>query len=205
MIPEDECTKGLKNLDLHQSSLPMERALGVQWCVETDSFQFQINLQDKPLTRRGILSTVSSVYYPLGFLAPFILIGKQILQQLCCDKADWDKPIPGSARVKWEKWRSELLDLEQLKIPRPRCFAPKGFGEPSSVELHHFSDASTDGYGQCSYLWLVNKSNQVHCSFAIRKAHVTPLKNVTVPWLELTAALVSVHQGQFSPAARTRL
>lgn len=152
MIPEDERTKGLKNLDLHQSSLPMERALGVQWCVETDSFQLQINLQDKPLTRRGILSTVSSVYYPLGFLAPFILIGKQILQQLCCDKADWDKPIPGSARVKWEKWRSELLDLEQLKIPRPRCFAPKGFGEPSSVELHHFSDASTDGYGQCSYL-----------------------------------------------------
>lgn len=188
-IPEDERAKGLKNLDLHQSSLPMERALGVQWCVETDSFQFRITLQDKPLTRRGILSTVSSVYDPLGFLAPFILIGKQILQQLCRDKADWDEPIPDQARVKWEKWRSELLDLEELKIPR--CFVPKGFGEPSSIELHHFSDASVDGYGQCSYLRLVNKSNQVHCSFAMGKSRVTPLKNVTVPRLELTAALVS--------------
>ena len=188
-IPEDERAKGLKNLDLHQNSLPMERALGVQWCVETDSFQFRITLQDKPLTRRGILSTVSSVYDPLGFLAPFILIGKQILPQLCRDKADWDEPIPDQVRMKWEKWRRELLDLEELKIPR--CFIPNGFGEPSSIELHHFSDASVDGYGQCSYLRLVNKSNQVHCSLAMGKSRVTPLKNVTVPRLELTAALVS--------------
>jgi len=91
---------------------------------------------------------MSSVYDPLGFLAPFILIGKQILQQLCRDKADWDEPIPDQARVKWEKWRSELLYIEELKIPR--CFVPNGFGEPTSIELHHFSDASVDGYGQYS-------------------------------------------------------
>ena len=126
-IPEDKRAKGLKNLDLHQNFLPMERALGFQWCVETNSFQFRITLQDKPLTRRGILSTVSSVYDPLGFLAPFIRTGKQISQQLCRVKADWDEPIPDQARVKWEKWRRELLDLEELKIPR--CFVPNGFGE----------------------------------------------------------------------------
>ena len=60
-IPEDDLAKGLKNLDLRQNTLPMERALGVQWCMETDTFQFRITLQDKPLTRRGILSTVSSI------------------------------------------------------------------------------------------------------------------------------------------------
>ena len=132
---------------------------------------------------------MSSVYDPLGFLAPFVLIGKQILQQLCRDKADWNEPIPDQVRMKWEKWRWELLDLEQLKIPR--CFIPNGFGEPSSIELYHFLDASVDGYGQCSYLRLVNKSNQVHCSLAMGKSRVTPLKNVTVPRLQLTAALVS--------------
>ena len=96
-----------------------------------DSF-FRITHQDKPLTRCGILSTTSSVYDPLGFLAPFILIGKQILQQLCHVKPDWDKPIPDQARVKWEKWRRELLDLEELKIRG--CFIPNWFGEPSSIE-----------------------------------------------------------------------
>ena len=80
----------------------MERALSVQQCVETDSFQFRTVLQDKPLTRRGILPIASSIYDPLGFLAPFILIQKQILQQLCHDKADWDEPIPDQTQVKWE-------------------------------------------------------------------------------------------------------
>ena len=42
-----------------------------------------------------------------------------------------------------------------------------------------------------AYLRLVNKSGQVHCSFVMGKARVTPRKNVTVPHLELTAALVS--------------
>ena len=130
--PEDRA-KELKDLDLNSDSLPVERALGVQWYMETDSFQFRITLQDKPLTRRGILSTVSSVYDPLGLLAPFILTGKQILQQLCRNKADWDEPITDQTRAKWEKWRSELLELKELKIPR--CFVPNGFGEPRGTSL----------------------------------------------------------------------
>lgn len=72
-IAPDDRAKGVKDLDLHNDVLPIERALGVQWCVESDTFQFRIVLQDKPLTRRGILSTISSVYEPLGFLAPVIL------------------------------------------------------------------------------------------------------------------------------------
>ena len=51
-------------------------------------------MQDRPLTRRGILSTVSSVYDPLGFLAPLILVGKSLLQDLCRGKVEWDDPIP---------------------------------------------------------------------------------------------------------------
>ena len=82
IAPEDRA-KGVKDLDLHSDVLPVERALGIHWCVESDTFQFRIILQDRPLTRRGILSTVSSVYDPLGFLAPVILTGRQILQSLC--------------------------------------------------------------------------------------------------------------------------
>ena len=60
------------------------------------------------------------------------------------------------------------------------------------IELHHFSDASTEGYGQCSYLRLVDKSEEVSCSLVMGKARVTPLKPITIPRLELTAAVVSV-------------
>ena len=80
--PEDRA-EGLQDLELKFDQLPVERTLGIMWCVETDWFRFRIMIQDIPLTRRGVLSTVSSVYDPLGFVAPLILVGKQILQDLC--------------------------------------------------------------------------------------------------------------------------
>lgn len=190
IAPEDRA-KGVKDLDLHSDVLPIERALGVQWCVESDTFQFRIVLQDKPLTRRGILSTVSSVYDPLGFLAPVILTGRRILQGLCRDKSDWDDPVPEPYRHSWVRWRSKLHHLENLKIQR--CYKPHTFGKLTSVQLHHFSDASDHGYGQCSYLRLTDGIGQVHCSFVMGKARVTPLKPVTIPRLELTAALLSIR------------
>ena len=60
-------------------------------------------------------------------------------------------------------------------------------------ELHHFSDASYKGYRQCSYLWLTDERGQIHCSFVIGKSRVTPLKPVTIPRPELTAAVTSVR------------
>ena len=80
VAPEDRA-KGLQELDLACDPLPIERTLGIMWCAESDTFQFRIVIQDRPLTRRGILSTVCSVYDPLGFVAPLILMGKQILQK----------------------------------------------------------------------------------------------------------------------------
>ena len=154
-IPPEDRASGLQDLDLKFDHLPMERTLGVMWCIETDCFRFRIVIQDQPLTRRGVLSTVCSVYDPLGLAAPVILVGKQILQELCRGNVDWDKSIPDNLRPRWERWRNELHVLEELKILR--CFKPIDFGEVKSVELHHFSDASQSGYGQCSYVRLVNQ------------------------------------------------
>ena len=39
----------------------------------------------------------------------------------------------------------------------------------------------------------MNQDNQIHCSFVIGKARATPLKSVTVPRLELHAAIVSIR------------
>ena len=55
------------------------------------------------------------------------------------------------------------------------------------------SDASGTGYGQCSYLRLVDDNNHVHCSFVMGKACVAPRKTVRIPRLELAGAAVSVR------------
>ena len=75
--------KEVNNLDLDSDTLPVERALGVRWCAQSDSFKFKITLSDRPLTRRRVLSTISFIYDPLGVLVPVVLSAKRILQNLC--------------------------------------------------------------------------------------------------------------------------
>ncbi|XP_064647104.1 uncharacterized protein LOC135499961 [Lineus longissimus] len=113
-----------------------------------------------------------------------------ILQQLCRNNTDWDQPLPDELRPQWEDWRQDLHNLSNLKIQR--CYKPSEFGTFKSAELHHFSDASLTGYGQCSYLRQVDMQGQVYCSLVMAKARVAPLKPVTIPRLELQAAVVSV-------------
>ena len=71
-IPEQDRADDVKELDLDLDSLPLERTLGIHWCVESDCFQLATVLQDNPCTRRGILSTVSSIFDPLGFIVPLL-------------------------------------------------------------------------------------------------------------------------------------
>ena len=101
--PEDRATDK-KNLSLVSNNPEIERTLGVLWCIESDTLQLRIELKDKPLSRRGILSTLSSVYDPLGLVAPVILQGKRILQELCRDGVGWDDNVPEDIRPRWERF-----------------------------------------------------------------------------------------------------
>ena len=72
------------------------------------------------------------------------------------------------------------------------CFKPLRFGRLIDCSLHHFSDASQDGYGLVSYFRLVNEDVYIHCSLVITKSRATPIKFVSIPRLELTAAALSI-------------
>lgn len=188
-IPEEECAQSVRDLDLGEPL--MERVLGVQWCVSSDDFQFRITVKERAMTRRGVLATVASIYDPLGFVAPFILRGKQILQQLCQERAGWDEPLPENLRYQWEQWLQDLPNLSKARMAR--CYLPPTFENVRNYELHHFSDASVTGYGECSYLRAIDVSGAVHCSFVMGKARVTPTKVTTIPRLELSAAVVAAR------------
>ncbi|XP_078374366.1 uncharacterized protein LOC144657884 [Oculina patagonica] len=180
-------------MDLPSEQLPIDRVLGVQWSVELDSFSFSIVLKDQPLTRRGVLASVASVYDPLGFLAPLVLRAKKILQEVCKKGVSWDEPLPEEVRPRWERWKRDLLCLKELQIPR--CFAPVTMSQERKYELHNFADASTFGYGQCSYLRVKDDKENVNVSLVMGKSRVAPSKIATIPRLELTAAVVSAKVG----------
>jgi len=192
-IDKDHCADKVKDVNLNHDPLPIDRALGVSWCVESDTFKFRVVVKSQALTRRGMLSTLCSTFDPLGFIAPVVLQGKILLQTLCKDKLDWDDPLPDEMKQKWEKWLCELPKLELLTIDR--CFKSKEMTKLERSELHCFSDASNVGYGSCVYLRLIDVDGNVHCSLVIGKSRVCPIKAVTIPRLELSAAVLSTEVG----------
>ena len=74
-----------------------------------------------------------------------------------------------------------------------RFFKPRDVGEVISCQLHVFSDSSPLAYGAVAYLRLVNDRGDVHCSFVMGKSRLTPLKPVTIPRMELFAAVLSTR------------
>ena len=74
---------------------------------------------------------------------------------------------------------------------------PSNFDEIVKTELHHFSDASATGYGQCSCLRLVDCKGQIHVSLVSAKSRVIPLrKAITIPRAELQAAVLSAKMAE---------
>ena len=192
-IPADDRAPSMKDLKFEED-LPVERALGMKWNVETDSFTYYIKSFNKPLTRRGILSMTSSLYDPLGLVSPVSLIPKLIMQNLCRLKYDWDDEVPETISQKWTQWAQKLDCLANLKIKR--CIKPDGLAEEYVAELHHFADASEYAYGAASYLKIYDIHGNSACSLLMGKSRLAPIKPLTIPRLELSAAVVAVRLHQ---------
>ncbi|XP_022096554.1 uncharacterized protein LOC110982458 [Acanthaster planci] len=198
-LPQDAQAKDLRALDLARDALPTQRSLGVYWSLERDTFTFQINLDDKPFTRRGVLSVTSSIYDPMGLATPVTIEGKCILRQLITDAKGepskpqdvWDRPLPEKHLPRWTRWHDSLHHLEKIHLPR--CFQPQQFGNAKRREIHIFSDASEHAIGAVAYLKLINDCDRPHVSFLLAKARVTPQHAVSIPRLELCGAVLATE------------
>ena len=192
-VPEEKRAKSLQNLDINDCSLPQESALGLKWNVENDYFTYSVNLQDKPMTKRGLLSTTASLYDPLGLVAPVLLVPKLIQQDMCRRNLEWDDDLPETSIDEFCQWKEATSALSNLRIPR--CFQ-SGPSDGCQFELHLFCDASEFAYGAVVYLKVVSTSG-VFISLVLCKSRVAPLKSVSIPRLELTAATVAARMSRF--------
>ena len=71
------------------------------------------------------MSSLSSIFDPLGMVGPVLLLAKRVLRKTWQLKLHWDEKIPEDLLKDWNKWK--LLE--------------------ATFQLHHFSDASEVGYG----------------------------------------------------------
>ncbi|XP_059096787.1 uncharacterized protein LOC131891276 [Tigriopus californicus] len=193
-FPDSEQASELVNIDIKDA--PLQRTLGVAWKVDEDIFKIQVDVPERPFTRRGILSVINSLYDPLGYASPVVLTGRLLQRSLLSLPAShsagtqseiWDQPLPRERLTEWVEWLSSLTDLNHLKLPRR--LTPAGFGSVKNRHLHVFADASPVAIGYVIYVRSVSLFDQISVSFLTGHSKVSPKNVSSIPRLELCAAL----------------
>jgi len=161
------------------------RSLGLVWCPEREHLMFNISQKQTidTRTKSNLLSSLNSIFDPLGFLGPVLIRGKVFLQELWQIKVNWDDELPPFVRRRWESFTKDLTTLDQLAIPRSVKFNSHG-----DIQLHGFCDASQIAYGGCVYVRQQINDESWNVQLLCAKSRVAPTKTQKIPRLELCGA-----------------
>lgn len=176
----DETARDLCNSD---STL---KALGILWCPSEDMLSIKVSsLSVDVSTKRSLLSEVSKLFDPLGWIAPSIIVMKIALQQLWLAGLSWDEPLPLAIQQNWNAFRHQLPSIEQIKIPR---WTQLSTNRPS--QLHGFCDASEKAFAAVVYIRVKTSETEWTTHLLTSKTRVAPVQQVSLPRLELCGAVL---------------
>ncbi len=185
----------------HQNA--QESTLGLHCHCLSDTLSYKPRYTDHALpTMRRIYHVLASQYDPIGYIVPFTIRAKVIVQRLWDKKRDWDDPrLPEELLSSWKVWEKELDNLQSLSWPR--CYCSEALDHPTSLrQIHVFCDASEQAYGSVAYLRTENPERGLEVAFITARSRVAPKKQQTIPRLELCAALTGA---QLAKVLRTEL
>ena len=169
-----------------------DKILGVSWDRENDVFSFPLEELVKrskveKITKRVVLSVISSLFDPMGIISPVMVNAKILFQDICQLKIGWDTELPQELKIRWQKWISDLDRCQTITIRR--CLYGQLEEEVIECHLHGFGDASKRAY--CAVLYLVtHQVSGIYVQLLTSKTRVAPLKEMTIPRLELTSARI---------------
>jgi len=168
--------------------------LGLLWNPSSDAFQFRVSLpQSLPNTKRKILSTIAKLFDPLGWVTPVTINAKVFMQQLWRLKLNWDDVIPSQTIQRWESIYQNLSALNDLQIPR---WTGQNH-DTARCDLHGFADASNAAYAAVVYMRTTSLSGEITITLLAGKSKVAPLKTMSIPRLELSAACLLARLIEF--------
>lgn len=173
--------------------------LGLRWNTATDTLSLAPKVLPSAsfISKCDVLQSSSQIYDPLGWATPVTIKAKILLQEVWQRKTSWDDPLDSDLHNKWLSLREDFLTLPSLTIPRA-YFSPSLTSAQIS-NIYIFTDASTKAYGAVVYL---SKANQT--CLAMSKSRVAPVKSVTLPKLELMAAVMGTRLAKFIQSSITR-
>jgi hypothetical protein len=195
--PKDEQPPREKNEASDTDREATEKVLGLEWNPKSDKLKLHTkeihpqneNKGTERFTKRSVLSRVARVFDPVGFASAFVIRAKIGLQDLWKRGFDWDDELPPDLQEFWTNLFHEALLLRYLEFER--CLTPAtAIGQPI---LCTFSDASTEAFGACSYARWELEDGQFAVRFVAAKSRVAPLKQLTIPRLELQGAVLATR------------
>ena len=165
------------------------KTLGVGWSPHSDTISFQVKEPEiKTLTKRAVLSQLSMLYDPLGLATAVTIRARMAMQDIWrLDNLLWDDPLPTEYAEHWQELFRDLKRLENVQFPR--SVKPKA--ATGCAELHVFADASCKAYGAVAYMRWNTEDGDPTVTLLTAKGRVAPLKQTTIPRLELMAALIA--------------
>lgn len=185
-------------IDMELDVSATEKILGMRWLTSDDTFVFAMRFDRvdaevmKGLqipTKRQLLSAAMSVFDPFGFLANFMLHTKMMMQTLWRLGIAWDERVPEEIFRRWKAWCNEIESIKGFSIPR--CYSQNIF-HCSDLQLHVFADASEEAFAAVGY-WRVTIEGQHEIVFVAGKVKCAPLKLLSIPRLELQAAVLATR------------
>ncbi|XP_044741128.1 uncharacterized protein LOC123302317 [Chrysoperla carnea] len=168
------------------------KVLGMQWDPVSDCLSYAVQAPQIILTKRAVLSNIAKLYDPLGYLSPIIFKAKCIMKQTWkINNLKWDDPLPDEIASQWCNFLNQLQTLSHIKIPR--CIINKPY---KNITILGFADASKLGYASTIYLRLTKSDNSVSINLLMSKTRLAPISTISIPRLELCAALLLVKTFQ---------
>ncbi|GFX81266.1 integrase catalytic domain-containing protein [Trichonephila clavipes] len=162
------------------------KTLGMLWDPKVDCLTYNVKISDKVnFSKRDVLSEIARLYDPLGLIGPIVTKAKIFIQELWKIKLDWSEQLPPDTMEEWMNFYQKLAKVNNFKIPR--CIL---LPATIRIEIHGFSDASERAYAAVVYIKCFNESGQSQTRLLCSKSRVAPLKTLTIPRLELSAALL---------------
>ncbi|GFW93044.1 integrase catalytic domain-containing protein [Trichonephila clavipes] len=161
-----------------------------KWCGNlpeiTSNLQEIEQQRPTSFTTRMVLSTIARIFDPLGLLGPIITWAKIFMQRLWLLELGWSDELPFKEQKEWRRFIDSLKAVNNISIDR--CIV---IHTAESIELHAFSDASEKAYGSSIYLKSISALGEVKVCLVTSKSRVSPLKQISIPRLELCGALLA--------------
>ncbi len=169
-----------------------QKVLGLAWDFDEDTVSLDLEAIAKraeglAATKRNTLKLLAGIFDPLGIIGPATITAKILFQDACRMKIGWDEPLDGAIKKAVEMWIESLIECRQITIKR--CVYEHVREEVLECSLHGFADASKKGYCAVTYLVYTTQMGK-RSKMLTSKTRVAPLKQLSIPRLELLACLI---------------